>query len=77
LISELLKLVPVSRWFPDFQQSMNFPSAFGNGSDRKPWLKRVSIYCVTRRVVATRICAKHLPLTYAILEAHAVIQIKS
>jgi GntR family transcriptional regulator/MocR family aminotransferase len=31
----------------------------------------------TRRVVATRICAKQLPLTSAILEAHAVIQTKS
>ena len=35
------------------------------------------IYCATRRVVAMRICAKQLPLTSAILEAHAVIQTKS
>ncbi len=35
------------------------------------------IYYATRRVVATRICAKQLPLTCAILEAHTVIQTKS
>ena len=58
-------------------QSMNFPSTFGNGSERRCSHKRVPIYYATRRVVATRICAKQLPLTYAILEAHAVIQTKS
>jgi len=62
---------------PDFRQSMNSPSTFGNGSDRRCSHKRVPIYCATHRVVAMRICANQLPLTCAILEAHTVIQTKS
>ena len=39
--------------------------------------QRGAICCVMHLVVGTRICAKQLPLTCAILEAHAAIQIKS
>jgi DNA-binding transcriptional regulator YhcF (GntR family) len=77
LISERWTPAQVFPSVPGFQQSMNFPSTFGNGSGRRCSHKRGPIYYATRRVVATRICAKQLPLTCAISEAPAVIQTKS
>ena len=61
-------------WFRGSRQSMNFRLIFGNGSDPVSSHKRGLICCGMHQAVATRTCAKQLPRTCAILEAHAVIR---
>src|SRR5262245_29981115 len=56
---------------------MNSLSIFGNGSDPRCSHRRARICSVMHRAVATQICAKQLPRTCLISEAHAVVQIKS
>ena len=64
-------------WFLDSPQSMNFLSAFGNGSGRRCSPEGVLICFATHRAVATLICVRRLPRTSVILEGHTVTPIKS
>jgi hypothetical protein len=56
---------------------MNFPSKFGNDSERKFSHKKERICSSMRQAVAIPSCARRWQLIYAITEARAAIQIKS
>ena len=67
---------PVSRFVRGFLRLTNFRWRSGSDSARRSWPRKARIYCDTLPITVTKNCAKRSPLTCAIREVRAVMQIR-